>query len=329
MVDGPLGIASRIKWQDETVWKELPEWSKFYFDLGAHIVAVEDANERSITALLVPTRSFVSAFIALGAVAAAIETQGEDATNDEMLKTIAHLPSDAILTSMRAGKKVKFKFKELTPTHVVMYNNAEGMRESIPLNRAHTISVGGIGRDEYPSAKSSVTKQSWEPEFIEDALGITDATEYVRRDNFTALIVGRLNLLSEELERTGFSVRVNGKRRRGHLEDILRTRKFADDDLGEAFRTDVMSETARELLPEVAALEPPLIVFDSSHAFLKHRNSFPSGNWVAIIDRSSDRSVESVEVLNQLYAQRLRSEDLSALLELPAGVDAMSFMMSR
>jgi hypothetical protein len=75
-------------------------------------------------------------------------------------------------------------------------------------------------------------------------------------------------------------------------------------------------------LPELPG-KPALVVFDGARAFRKWRLHFPSVSWFVVLDRSDPEYVNTIQVVEEEYGQRARSEDLGP--PPPLGIEVTMF----
>ena len=58
----------KLHFEDSGEWYSLPEWAEYFISIGKHIAAAPQADSRTVTAIVVPTRSFGGTFVSLGMV---------------------------------------------------------------------------------------------------------------------------------------------------------------------------------------------------------------------------------------------------------------------
>jgi hypothetical protein len=318
---------------DSGKWIGLPGWAEFFRAIGQAAVERKTANERLIAGVAVPTRAFAAAFAALGAVEARLKLTGDEASALEQFETLCGLKPGDSVTVLQAGKKYKATFVRRETVFArdgiwVLFEK-DGVKNFIPAEEADRVKIGSLGKDSLPKAPWISTKRphSWDAAFVEEALGVDDAALFARQDDFAALIIGQLSTLSYELETANFGVRSGEKMCTGHIEDLIRTKKFADDSAGEAFRTEVMSDRARFLDPAVAALEPSVVIFDGGRAFEKHHQEWLHASWVIVLDESTSAAEDGANILNQFFVEsRLDDGDPLKFLEPPPATELVSFM---
>jgi hypothetical protein len=318
--------------------KDLPGWSRFLLEVGHRGVSLRASDRRMVAAIVAPTRAYAAAFLALGAVAgrvAAAEASPHQSDERAHFEELAALPAESSVTVLIAGKKCKAKILDVNnepgSESLRVRFEKDGLVQTMPIGELSRVSPGAIGRDQLPRpVKKSLESIGWDPAFVAAALEVSDVQHFARTDDFTALIIGKLKALSFELEHSRFFVEIERGRAEGHLEDLIRTHKFASDIEGDAFRTEVMSSQERSLRPDLAALTPPLVIFDGGRAFTKHRHSWPQASWIVVLDRSAADCEDGSLAFNEFYVQsRLGDEDPLSDVEIPPGLELQACMAIR
>jgi hypothetical protein len=327
MADG----AAPLLYQAGGRWQTLPGWAQFFRSLGQQCATSRTASQRLVAGVAVPTRAFAAGFAALGAVEARVAASLAQTTAGDSFAVISALPAGSDVTVQMAGKKYRAIFlgrecRNGKDGISVRYEN-DGVQNFLPAELCHRVTVGRLGKVNLARRPRVVdsSKHSWDAAFVEAALGVSNANHFARQDDFAALIIGKLSELRYELEEATLGVQSRGRTLTGHLEDLIRTKKFADDPAGETFRTEAMSDRARDLDEDIAALNPPVVIFDGARAFEKHHRSWLNASWVVILDQSDEAAEEAAAILNGLYAQRIGDEDPLLGLGVPAGLEFTSF----
>lgn len=314
----------------------LPGWSRFFLSVGRAAISVPPPDQRLVVAAVVPTREFAAAFVALGAVEQRSKA-GPPASGPDHYQQLSDLAKGDKVTVLQAGKKYVATFEGVGQAqgqegiYVVFDKDRKTrMRQFLPKGECGRVAIGALGRERLPKVGTPRDQKahSWDEVFVQAALGLDSVTDYVRCDDFTALIIGQVRALRFELEEATFAaLDPDAKPIRGHVEDLIRTKKFANDAEGETFRTEVMSDRARELDPALAALKPPVVILDGGRSFVKHKHDWRSASWVIILDRSSAATDEAATVLNQYYVEhRIDDSDPLNGIEPPPGIELTSFL---
>ena len=323
--------AAPLLYQAGDRWETLPGWGRFFRSLGQLCATSRNVSQRLVVGVVVPTRAFAAGFAALGAVEARLASAPAQTTAGEHFAAISALPVGSDVTVQMAGKKYRATFVGRETRNgregvSVRYEN-DGVQNFLPAEVCNRITVGRLGKASLAKRPriADSSKHSWDAEFVEAALGVSDASRFARQDDFAALIIGKLSTLRYEIEEAAFGVQSEAGTLTGHIEDLIRTKKFADDPAGETFRTEVMSDRARDLDEDIAALNPPVVIFDGARAFEKHHRAWLKASWVAILDQSDEAAEDGAAILNGLYAQRVGDTDPLSGIEVPPGIEFTSF----
>jgi hypothetical protein len=324
-----------LLYPDGTSWHALPEWASFFREVGRLCASHRSESQRLIAGALVPTRAFAAGFVALGAVEQRLTLAPSQVSAAEHFATLTALPIGSTVTVQQAGKKYLAKLTRLETGNgndgIWVRYEKDGVENFLPVGECHRVTISNLGKDTLAKRPTiaNTANHGWDPAFVQSALGVEDATQFARQDDFAALIIGKLSNLRFELEEVEFGIERRPGVLTGHIEDLIRTKKFADDPAGETFRTEVLSDRARDLDPDVAALDPPVVVFDGARAFEKHYWNWPNASWVVILDQSDPATDDGAAILNTLYAQRDSDVDPIAAIEVPPGVEFISFLVRK
>jgi hypothetical protein len=312
---------------------DLPDWARFYIDLGKSLPSNMTPNSQMITALSAPTRSFIAAFIAFGIV------WGNAVLHDRQLDEIGHflmlrgLLANTPLIWKDGLKEKKAIFKEY--------------RENTVFGPALWVQIAGTDKQGARSDHRGFTpKQSLAlrvapnpfdkiPVNQDGRLSLTDSQlvrfllDQAAADNFAAtsrldcLIIGTKRVLFNELDlRLLISNRVYGT-----LQDMVQCRNLpAYDNTYKSLISSGLSKSMAKLEDE----PPSFVIFDGASSYLRFCNYFPRSNWMIVIDRTSIRSLpEAAQSINDLYGERMPQSVNLGLRSLPDSIELISFMRAR
>ena len=313
-------------------WIDVPAWAEFFRAVGRLCIETNDGSQRLVVGVAVPTRAFAAGFAALGAVEARLSC-GVHKSATEHVNELFDLPKGETVTVNQVGKKYVATFERRDTVRgrdgIWVRYEKDGLNAFLPADEFDRVMIGRLGKDSLPKRLSprGTTKHRWDARFVEAALSLPDATRFAREDDLAALIIGHLLTLSYDLEEAEFAVRAGQKTFEGHLEDLIRTKKFADDPKGEAFRTEVMSDRARDVDEEIAALNPPLAIFDGARAFEKHHRELLGSSWIVILEQSDRGTEGAAAILSESYVQRLSDIDPLQGIAVPPAIEIISFLL--
>ncbi len=289
-------------------WAPVPAWAEFFRSIGRRAVC-EDLRDTTV-ALLVPTRSYVSAFLALGVVEARL---GLTPPGFEHLKD---LDPGTKLSISKDGQQIKCELLSYTERLVGVRRHwgmlviavDRNLTEFYPESEWNRISLGDFGLDKVsPAIRRNDEKvgHQWDEKFVKAVLGVDDLSPLLVGNQLDAAIVGTKTELSREFEDEPFAVELaDGSYAEGHVEDVIRTMSFANRPEAESFRTDVLSHRRADLAPRVRALEPPVFICDAPEAFLKHGHEMSGACRIAVFDLAARGTTHAVDQFNREHAAR-------------------------
>ncbi len=334
---------------DEDEYIELPNWSKFYINLG-YWAAIQEENTKKITVLSLPTRAFSSPLIALGALSNYIENFHHSADSDQnyFMNTLYPLENGSTLKkNLRNGKdqiykKVDsyeiekcrvcgendFEIKGYESNNTTVYwtgCNANLYREIIP-----TDANIKLNKKSQKFTQHSEVQHMWFDLFKKYG----DKTiNFYSQNSIECLIIGSQKILKEELQEEIFAVETDIEYQLGNLQDIIRTNDHENE--SRIYKTDIWSDRKYESLKE----KPKLIIFDGTKAFIEFHTGLlrdpktKLSNWVIILDRRENKTKyeDAVNNFNDRFRNRpiqnLKSNFLEYMdsIEIPFGLEILSF----
>jgi len=284
-------------------WAPVPVWAEFFRSIGRRAVC-EDLRDTTV-ALLVPTRSYVSAFLALGVVEASL---GLTPAGFERLEGLAPETKLSISTVEQQLRRQFLRYEIVGGRRGMWVTDAGGGREFYPESEWNRISLGDFGLDKFsPGIRRHDEKvgHQWDEKFVKAVLGVDDLSPLLVGNQLDAAIVGTKTELSREFEDEPFAVELaDGSYAEGHVEDVIRTMSFANRPEAESFRTDVLSHRRADLAPRVRALEPPVFICDAPEAFLKHGHEMSGACRIAVFDLAARGTTHAVDQFNREHAAR-------------------------
>ena len=287
-------------------WAPVPAWAEFFRSIGRRAIC-EDLRDTTV-ALLVPTRSYVSAFLALGVVEARFRSTPPGLGRLEGLEPGARLSISTVDQQLRkqfqsyatvGGRWGMWVAVISDPTDRVFYPESEW----------HRISLGDFGRDRFSSGRRRNDERvgrQWDEKFVKAVLGgVDDLDPLLIGNQLDAAVVGTKTELSREFEDEPFAVELaDGSYAEGHIEDVIRTMSFANRPEAESFRTDVLSHRQADLAPRIRELEPPVFICDAPEAFLKHGHEMSGACRIAVFDLAARGTTHAVDQFNREHAAR-------------------------
>jgi hypothetical protein len=307
-------VNAELLYLDSGTWKSLPQWGRFLVSVGKAAGTRGRADERLVLAIIVPTRAYAAALLALGLVAA----RGADgAEADGLAEHVAHLralPLGSSVYLASDGRRQKAWFQgwarlaDGEERIRIQLERAPGPRQSggdirwLPVSDAPKIKVAGEPFGELPRRPTSAQITA-HGDFVAAVLGGNDPDAFALRGTRDCLLLGTVGRLRVEVTGTPLSVVVGGRPGpEGVLNDILRVRQFQRSD--EPHRSEVHRGNDEAPATDTAPDHPPYaVVFDGATPFLRLRDRFRQAHWAVIIDRYDPGLAEACEVFNAGYTQ--------------------------
>lgn len=114
----------------------LPDFAKWFVELGRKLFEAQETGSPRVVSLVVPSRRYLAAFIALGALDAAIRSASTRATEPEPGTHVrAVFPDGRVLIGLYLGRETKTVLKRTTDYYVIDLKDQK--RELIPIGMAH------------------------------------------------------------------------------------------------------------------------------------------------------------------------------------------------
>ena len=325
----------------------LPEWGKFYLQLGAAVAQMKNVQECHVTALAVPTRSYAAVLVAGGMIISRGKTTDSETQTSpsDHFKMLGSLPSGTSVILRRGEKAVKGLLVGMKDIRVGMGNTN---KEGIPMIGVQTQSGKGGSHTEWlpvgSSLKIQISSKVWtrlpanlektkdastsRSDFVSRVFQDADLWNFLTTSTLNCVILGNVGPLVQEATLTKLSVGSRGREASaGTLRDILRIRRLYNNN--EAFRSDIFPVNAKSNVMSSEEMVPHLVIFDGSVGFLKWRHNWAHCNWVVILDRTEPRFTEAVQVVNEEYLSRISEGKLKLSDPPPRSVELVTFTSAR
>jgi hypothetical protein len=246
-----LDLFQNIYYSDQGIWMLLPEWARFYLEIGAAIGSLASQEFPIVTAISVPTRAFAVALTAAGIILAKTIT-----TNDEVDEHLERILALEIGTpvKLRVEKKIKkgiyLGCRNALGKRMLVIKVEQGTEQWIPVEQAHRIE--GLNQDSVHLPKRQKGRDIIPPSpLIGALLGKIGAFDFISQTRLDCCLLGPINVLKYEITEAYFSIQLRGTHYPGVLQDILRVRRFLKQSIGS--HATVVSPASRRN-PDVANL---------------------------------------------------------------------------
>lgn len=316
---------ARLGYKTQHGWQRLPEWVRFYLELGHALATFESKNNRYVIALSVPTRSLVTQFIGSGLSCANIFLH--PSIDQEHAEFIFSLPE---------GTAVKYFDKERVRKAIVQQGAViEGEKRLglliegdgnktifIAARDAYKVDVANKEISRLP--KHQTGRAVRPPSHLLTQLLRDKTDEYIFQTRIDGVVVGsQIGLSLESQIELGFQV-ASKEWQDGSLCDLFRVMGEVPSNTG--YRYLPQSAIRNELtVAHAGLLSHAAVIFDGSLGFLKWRETFGNQNWVVVLDRTEPNFINACAVVNAEYASRSESKIHLPVPHIPPAVEMMVF----
>jgi len=330
----------------------LPDWAKFYGNVGEWIARSETASSRVVVALSVPTRSFCSPLLAAGAISYIAATFDPSKTTfREKFNYLKQLPDgtgvlikDKLTGRMKKGFKEGFEVVEGYGPRIRFQVTRRGANsapiyELLGPDQCHDIELDPSESPVLPVNPTSTAMndgyQVWSNILADHK---ANATNYYGSNSFDCLIIGQIEGLRSEVKDGRFAVPSKASTKEapataqetevqfseGTLQDILRTKRLEPSSSMNAYNSQIWSSRARHTSGTENDVAPRMVCFDGALAFLKWKYLFRESSWAVVLDRTEHQYQQAVFEINDEFSHR-GPDGLQLDTECPSGVDVMAF----
>jgi len=316
---------TRLHYVDGLVTGPIPEWGRFYLELGAKLA--DEVCEGTLwrVALAVPTRSFCASLVATGFVAARV--MASSSTEDAHLHALRGLQIGHEVSLARNGRRLKGKWRGFRQDCLtgeefgvrVHSRASDGKSYWYPVARADRVRI--MDADSVALPKSTRGKSVPSESVFARALLERDE---VTTGRVCTVVLGRITLLHHELVDSTFCLAENATCR-GSLNDIVRARRFVPQ--GERATSDVFAVRRPKARTPGRAGESTLAILDGCSTLVRLRDVWRQKSWVAVLDRTDRRFWEAVETVNAECVRRRSDHKLELSSRLPHGVELVTWQV--
>ena len=311
----------------------LRSWAKFFVSVGLKLAEQDNPNgTRESLVISVPSRNLAASLITFGLIKG-ISGHFDEAYLDEHHKRLSKLPIGTSL-SFRVGNDYKpAEFVRFDPkTDAIIVKTTHGSTKSGAIERhfykpscdklqlSDTEVQLPIGTEK--KGKRIVTH----PNFLKAVLEKTNSDIYISNLQPQTVILGRKNLLIEEMTNEHFSF--GSENVTGCLDDLIRLRSggFRSLNFG-AFIIPRDGDGSKRFSKFPALQRANYVIFDGPKSFLYWRRDWLEHNWIVLLSRTETSFQEAVIDINGQVSRNERSGlmDEIAGLGIPGGIELISF----
>jgi len=300
---------------------ELPDWSKFYIELG-YWAALEEEKFQKITILSVPTRAFSSPLIALGALSNFIENLDIDKNiaDQRFLDLWDKNKDTTVIMHLSNGEERKGKIESSFITPNCAQCNKEDYVVKVKFSKKDISIFFGCKSSTMPQIIASEAnykltsniKTSSSDERQNMWLKLFEkfdrkAAKFYTQNSKECLIIGSQKVLKEELLQDIFAVQNSkGQTDTGNLQNIIRTDDH--ENITRIHKTDIWSNRVGG---ECVNFQPKLVIVDGWYSFENHKSAIDhfKCNTIIILNRSEPHYEDAIREINLRYSDKRFNEE--------------------
>jgi hypothetical protein len=327
-------LIADLYYADGDQWFEIPEWAKFFINIGNFIADYETANHL-ILGIAVPTGAYAAALTAFGVVASLAKKIDYDDDPTKHFQKICSLTVGTPVTYIEKNriKKGIFKGCELmreTPRRETLFIGIQleskaggGLTIWLPPKESFRVKEVQAQTVMLPKRQKGRRMVRYEG-FISSLLCGVNIKDFVLNTRLECTIIGNVSLLRSEIKDSIFSCRPSDSSLSGTLQDILRARQFLGEN--DSYRTEILKSIGKNPPQTFRGEKPYLVIFAGANGLVKWRENFRRSHWVALLDRSEPLYTDAVTTLNQDYIQnRISGAKLQSIPKIPMGIEMIAF----
>lgn len=299
-----VAINNICYWSDEE-WVPLPEWARFYINLGEAVASYNMNQGRLVLGLAIPTRAFAASLIAAGIVATLSRVPVTSLDENEYFNHFCTLETGTPLVYRCRNRVFQAVFDGVTEFEGekrirLRITNPRGGNLTALLNANQSMGVTKAKTKHKLPKSQGGRKILADDRFTRSLLpdGV-DVYEFASSSRLECLIVGRVKSFYSEAIKTQFAAKSDNKFLVGNLQALLRIRKFSPR---QPYRSDIYHLGQRNAA--APSTLPKFVLFDGSQAYLQCRHFLRQSPWIILLDRTDRSFHEAVHFVNDGYARR-------------------------
>lgn len=291
----------------------LPEWCRFYLELGARVSLERIPSARSVVALSVPTKAFAAPLLAAGAtIASTLARSFTDADFRAHLEFLNSLPRDTPLSYRSpVGNNVKKCLfdgcDDGGPEPAVRIKVASNGNYTKRLPPRLAFGLEPMGSESYTlkyNQNGRCMVDDSEYRFLCSFLGAQRAGELLAFSSVESVVIGGANRFREEIIAMALGVR-GPSTEVALLGTLLGVRNPTSTNV--ALRT--LAIPAFRDLTVTGDYDPSVTILNGSNAILEQYGVCPRSNYVAILDRTEPRFADAANRIKDAFYRRLDLPD--------------------
>lgn len=308
-------------------WVPLPQWARFFIELGSALSCYEKGDTRFVVVLSLPIRSFASSLISAGIIISRIDLLSQ--TDKRHIEIIASLKRGTPVSFRKPNKQMKGIFMGTVTRGGRSYFEiiAGNTSHYYPFESANKIEILDKDRFLLPKNQTSKTLNPPSP-LLKKILSKDLLFKFSMESKVECVILGQIKRLQHELCNTqlGFQNLEDGQIASGTLQDLVRVRDARFQPANMSHRSIVCPPNRRLSNQELNKFLNYVTVFDSHNGYLKWRHFYRKSNWIVILDRTEGNFENTIQVINDEYI-KFREDSMFrvSIPKPPAGIELMMY----
>lgn len=317
---------ARLLYKSTDGWSSIPEWARFYLELGASLANFHEEKIRYVAALALPTRSYTATFIGSGLAYANSFLQPDEIK--QHLELILSLPNGSSVKYLnRDGRLLNgIKREVITVQGKLIIGIQKGGigKETIYIasEDASRIEISNKKRHHLPN--NQIGRNIRPPSPLLDEILAEKSYEYVFQTRIDGLVIGSFNSLEEEAKALMGIGSEDGTTYQGFLFELFRVHGFNPPSSGHRFLLQAANSQETIKLP-LDVSQSFSVMFDGSLSFTKWKEYFKNENWIVLLDHTEANFKNAVSQINQEYIYRTDAPLKISLPPIPSGIEMMFF----
>jgi hypothetical protein len=323
-------VPVNLHFEDSGNWYSLPDWAEYFINVGKELANADQTESRMVTAIAVPTRAFGAAFVSLGMVIS--DAAARDRSSDSAhFETLFDLPAGTpVIYRHKPGKTLRgiLQAPELSGGKLyvrVQVHNRDGGNLTYLIDETRAVQVQPARHSGKLPKKQGGDNVRFANQFVDGLLGEADPVQLGLRSKLCCAIVGRRNVLENEIRKTPLAIHVNGRHyAEGQLQDVLRVDRFVSEQ--QSFRSGLIPLGPEPPSGEVIHDIERGVIFDGAPAFLRWGDMWKTRHQVIILDRTESYFDDAIGAINSRYTQnRIDSDHALPVSTPPSGGEILTF----
>lgn len=316
-------------------WSAVPKWVDHFISIGEELVLEGfESSSRIIACIVVPTREYCAALIGFGMIVGDTIIRDRPSKEAHFNKLLCLEPGAPVVyheTDKKIRNGVICPPEKINDDYFIKFQISE------PSKKGSGIFIL-IGQEKafqlHPSTnpvtlpkRRAVKEKILHNEFVGKLLPGCDLINFDIQSKFVCAIVGKKNILEQEIVNTPFAVSSDSRFTEGTLQDVLRVNSFAQgvqSHRSALIPTSLRQQPGKHIVEKVETGA----IFDGADAFLRWGAIWPNRHLVIILDRTELRFNDAIHGINSIFSQNrldiVRSVPFSDLVPLP-GTEILAF----